>query len=92
MILYLLQKYVIHSAVFFAALVIFPLGFSDNTGYVLVRGFFFGGLLGAGYTFYDFRKRNLWPLYDNLRVPKYLLLCLFFAGFQSLYLVIKPFI
>ena len=61
MIIYLLQKYVIYSAVFFVGLIIFPLGFSENTEHVLARGFFFGGLFGAVYTFYDFRKRNVWP-------------------------------
>jgi len=92
MIIYLFQKYFIYSIVFFVGLVILPLGFFDNTEHVIVRGFFFGGLFGGIYTFYDFKKRNIWPLYDNLRYPKFLLLFIFYIGFQSLYYIIKPFI
>ena len=92
MIVYLVQKFFIYSVLFFAALVIFPLGFFDNTGYVIARGFFFGGIFGGVYLFYDFKKRNIWPLYDNLRYPKYLILFICFIGFQSLWYLIKPFI
>lgn len=93
MIVYLAQKYFIHSVVFFAGLVIFPLGFFDNTEYVIVRGFFFGGLFGGMYTYYDFRSRNIWPLYDNLRHSKYLLLIGLFLCFQLIYfIIIKPLI
>lgn len=92
MIVYLAQKYLIHSTVFFVALVIFPVGFFDNTEHVVVRGFFFGGLFGGVYTFYDFKKRKIWPLYDNLRYPKILLLVIFYIGFQTLYFIIKPFL
>jgi len=90
MIVYLAQKYFINSVVFFVALVIFPLGFFDNTEYVIARGFFFGGLFGGVYTFYDFKKRNIWPLYDNLRYPKIPLLVIFYIGFQTLYFITKP--
>lgn len=82
----------INSMVFFVGLIIFPLGFSDNTEYVIARGFFFGGLFGGIYTFYDFRKRNIWPLYDNLRYSKYLLLSGFFLCFQLIYFIINLFI
>lgn len=92
MIVYLIQKYFIHSLVFFVGLVIFPLSFNDNTGYIIARGLFFGGLFGGAYTFYDFRKRNIWPLYDNLNYSKFLLLLLCFFGFQLLNYLIKPFI
>jgi|GEM_PF-911879 len=92
MIVYLAQKYIINSTVFFVALIIFPLGFFDNAEYVIARGFFFGGVFGGVYTFFDFKKRNIWPLFDNLRYSKYLALALCFVGFQSLYYIIKPFI
>jgi len=91
MIVYLAKKYFIYSLVFFVGLVIFPLGFFENTEYIIVRGFFFGGIFGGVYTFYDFKKRNLWPLYDNLRYSKYLLLFTCFMSFQFLYYLIKPF-
>jgi hypothetical protein len=33
------------------------------------------GAFGAGcMTYFDFRRQNLWIFYDNLRLPKYLLL------------------
>lgn len=92
MITYLVRKYFIYSTVFSIGLIIFPLGFFENAGYVIVRGFFLGGLFGGIYTYYDFRKRKMWPLYDNLRYSKYLILSICFIVFQSLYYLIKPFI
>jgi hypothetical protein len=92
MIVYLAQKYLINSTVFFVALVIFPLGFFDNTEYVIARGFIFGGLFGGVYTVYDFKKRKIWPLYDNLRLPKILLMVFFYIVFQTLYFILKPFL
>ena len=34
------------------------------------RAVLWGGLFAAGQLFREFRKKNLWPLYDNLRITK----------------------
>jgi len=89
MIVYLIQKYFVNSLVFFVALVIFPLGFTGYSDEVILRGFVFGGIFGGLYTFYDFKKRRIWPLYDNLIIPKYYILFSCFIGFQLIYYLFK---
>ena len=33
----------------------------------MLQAFFWSGLAAAPLTYWKFRRRNLWPLYDNLR-------------------------
>lgn len=89
MIVYLAQKYFINSTVFFVGLIIFPLFYFEETTNLVAKTLFLGGLFGGIYTLYDFRKRHIWPLYDNLNYPKYLLLFMFFLSLQILSLIIN---
>lgn len=41
---------------------------------VLRSSLIFASPIAAGMLFFDFRRRNLWPLYDNLRIPRAVLL------------------
>ncbi len=91
MIGYLAQKYYTNSLVFFVAMIIFPLFLIDDTGYLVSRAIFWGGLFGGAYTFYDFRKRKIWPLYDNLTHSKYWLLAVLFISLATLAVLIQIF-
>jgi hypothetical protein len=55
---------------------------------VLHRALFWGALAAAPLTFYELRRRNLWPLFDNLRIPKYLLLGFFVLGTELVNLLL----
>lgn len=87
---YLVEKFILHSTLFFIGLVILPLLFYGQPDYVIPRGVFIGGIFGGIYTYYDFKQRNIWPLFDNFRYPKYLLLLGLFLMFQTLSLILYP--
>lgn len=89
MIVYLAQKYFINSTVFFVGLIIFPWFYAQDPVNLITKTIFWGGLFGGIYTNYDFRKKHLWPLYDNLNYSKYLLLLIFFILLQVLSLIIN---
>lgn len=91
MITYLAQKYIANSFVFFAGLIIFPLSFGYESG-IVAKAIFWGGLFGGFYTFYDFRSRNIWPLFNNLNYPGYMFLTGFFILLQVLSFTIRLFV
>ena len=41
---------------------------------IIPRTLFISGLGAGAIVYWYFKQRNLWPLYDNLRIPKYLIL------------------
>lgn len=82
MIVYLTQQYYINVSVFILGLAFFPVLSGIDPSYVLPRVMFWGGIFGGIYTFYNFKRRNIWPLYDNLRYPKYLLFVGMFLALQ----------
>lgn len=90
--LYFERKYFVHSIVFSAGLVVFPISFTEHTGPETERGLLFGGLFGGICTLYDFKKRHLWSFYDNLRYPTYPMLVIYYLAFLLLYFLIRPFI
>lgn len=92
MVSYLVKKYYVNSVVFFVGFIIFPYLSYGDLPYLLPRAVFLGGLASSVYTWYDFRKRNLWPLFDNLRHSKFLLLGLMFLSLQLIPLIVKPFL
>lgn len=92
MIYYLARKYFTHSFIFLIALIIFPISFFDDHIYFVSRGFFWGGLFGGFYTYYDFKKKKIWPVFDNLQYSKTLLIAGLFLCFQMIFLLLKPLI
>lgn len=82
MILYLSKKYVINTLVFAGALLLFPVLARGTLADFLASALFWGSVFAAGYTYRDFQKRNLWPLYDNLRLPRFALLAGLFLAIQ----------
>ncbi|HKJ34236.1 MAG TPA: hypothetical protein VKA34_20585 [Balneolales bacterium] len=92
MVAYLAQKYFINTLVFVLGLVILPLLFWGDTIYLIPKALFWGGLFGGIYTFFEFRKKHIWPLYDNLGYSKYLLFLILFITLQILSFVISSFI
>ncbi|NBC26199.1 MAG: hypothetical protein GVY08_05025 [Bacteroidetes bacterium] len=89
MIHYLAKKYYSNSVVFFVGFFILPWFSFGDFYYLFPRAVFLGGLASAIYTWYDFRQRNLWPLFDNLRYPKFLLIGLMFFSLQIVPIVLK---
>lgn len=64
---------------------------SSLTG-ILPSALFWGSAAAAGYTYWRFRKNQIWPLYDNLRVPRVLLLGGLFLAVQPLSLALALFL
>ena len=75
MVLYLAAKYFGNALVLATAMAFLSIGLARMPVQEAVpRALFWGGLVAAVVTHRTFKRRNLWPLYDNLRLPKYLLL------------------
>lgn len=91
MIAYLARQYFINALVFVWGLSIIPILSGWNFISVIHQALFWGGIFGAIYTFYYFKKRNVWPLFDNLKYPRYLLLSGFFLSLQILNISIGVF-
>ena len=87
MIWYLARKYVAVVLVLAVVLMMAPAAFGTSPGEVAGRAFFWSGLAAAPLTYWEFRRRSLWPLYDNLRLPRWVLLALLVGLVESLVLV-----
>jgi hypothetical protein len=74
MIGYLVGKYLLSVSLAAIMLGAILLLFGSPLRRVLVESICCGGLLGAALVYHRFRHRNLWPLYDNLRLPRWGLL------------------
>ena len=92
MILFLARKYFVNTLVFAAALALIPVLFGSSLIDVVPTAFFWGSVMAAGYTFWRFRKQNVWPLYDNLRLPRPALFAGLFLGAQLLTLALSVFL
>ena len=79
MIGYLAAKYFGNVLVLTATLALFSSLARIPMHDAVPRALFWSGLIAAVVTYRTFKRRNLWPLYDNLRLPKYVLLGLFVA-------------
>ena len=82
MVLYLVRKYYINSLIFFVGFIIFPYARFGDFHDLFPKAVFLGGLAGAIFTWYDFRKKHLWPLFDNLQHSKFLILGSMFFSLQ----------
>ena len=65
MVWYLARKYVVLVLVLAILMLMVPFGMSLRQS--VVQAFFWSGLAAAPLTYWEFRRRTLWPLYDNLR-------------------------
>ena len=75
MILYLVRKYV---GIVLVLTVLFMLGpiilDQESPGEVVTRAMLWSSLFAAPLTYRELRRHHLWPLYDNLRLPRWMLL------------------
>ncbi len=85
MIWYLARKYVVLVLVLAILMLMVPLGMSLRQS--VVQAFFWSGLAAAPLTYWEFRRRTLWPLYDNLRLPRWILLALLVGFVEGLVLL-----
>lgn len=92
MIFFLARNYFVNSAAFIGGIAIFPIRVGMDIGSAVSLAFFWGGIFGGLYTFYDFNNQNIWPLYDNLRHPKYLLIFEFFLLLQMINIILSQII
>jgi hypothetical protein len=88
MVTYLVKRYVRHTAALVGGLVVLPVLFGGAWLEVIPGALLTGGLLGAAYTEYRIRTRQIGPLFDNLRVPRYAVLGGCFGGLQVLNLAL----
>ena len=86
MIPYLVRKYVAIVLVLAVLMMPFPLIAGTSVHEVVAQAFFWSGLAAAPLTYWEFRRRNLWPLYDNLRLPRFVLLAVLVAAVELLIL------
>ena len=61
----------------------FPFGYS-----LFVNAFVWGGLVGLFLVYIYFRHRNIWVLYLNLRIPRFLHLWFAFAIYTAIFIVL----
>ncbi|MCS4121951.1 hypothetical protein [Salinibacter ruber] len=92
MIVYLARKYLANSLVFAAAFGLLPVLFGGSLTATLVPALFWGSAAAAGYTYWRFRKKQVWPLYDNLRLPPVILLGALFLAVQPLTLALAVYL
>ena len=72
---YLIRKYLVIMAVMTAGLSALPILLTGTTvREAFLQALFWSGLLAAIATHREFARRNVWPLYDNLRQSRYALL------------------
>ncbi|WP_263784508.1 hypothetical protein [Salinibacter grassmerensis] len=88
MIFYLARKYLANTLVFAAIFGLFPILFGGSWTAVLAPALFWGSAAAAGYTYWRFRKKKVWPLYDNLRLSPVVLLGALFLALQPLTLAL----
>lgn len=89
MILYAARKYATNTLVLTALLTLLPVMFGSSLTGILPSALFWGSAGAAGYTYWRFRKKKIWPLYDNLRVPRLALLGGLFLSVQPLTLALS---
>ena len=68
-----------------------PLAFAPDSypaSRVIPRSLFTGGILAVGVVYWIFRRYNLWPLYDNLRLPKLVILSILAVSVQTVNVMI----
>lgn len=92
MIIYLARQYFINVLIFTVGLSFIPILVGWDFSSFIHQALFWGGTFAMIYTFYSFKKKKLWPLFDNLRYPKYILLLGFFLLIQILNISIGIFI
>jgi len=84
---YLVRKYVALVLVLAVLMMPFPIIVGTSVPVVVAQAFFWSGLATAPLTYWEFRRRNLGPLYDNLRLPKWILLALLVGTVEGLVLL-----
>lgn len=88
MIAYLARKYYGAALLVSAGLLIVQSVAGTAFQAALPLSLFVGGLGAMVLIHWRFRRLHLWPLFDNLRLPRVVLLGLLFAGFQFINLLI----
>ena len=69
--LYFLRKYCITWFVLVIALAMMTITIARMApDEVLPKAALWGGLLAMAQTYREFKQKKLWPVYDNLRIPK----------------------
>ncbi len=87
MVWYAVRKYLVWTAVVSTAIaVLWLLGPMPkaNPNALMFRAIFWGGVIGAVVTYYMFKRDNLWVLYSNLRISRFVLLGVLFCAVQFL--------
>ena len=74
MIFYLVRKYVGILLVVAALMIPLPVYTGTAPGEAVLQAFFWSGLAAAPLTYWELRRHSLWPLFDNLRLPRFALL------------------
>jgi len=93
MILYLVRKYVVIVLVITVFLMLGPVILSNRApGTVILTAMFWSNLAAVPLTYWELRRHHLWPLYDNLRLPRWGLLTLLAACFEciAIFLLLWP--
>ena len=84
MIFYLTRTYLVNTLIFAVLFEVVPVLLGTPPTALLVPALFWGSAAAAGYTYWRCWKKNVWPLYDNLRLPP-------LAMLGGLFLSVQPF-
>jgi hypothetical protein len=82
MVFYLARKYYAAALVIGAGILLAQSFAGTAFRAALPLSLFIGGLGAAGLVYWRFERLHRWPLFDNLRLPRIVLLGVFFAGLQ----------
>lgn len=88
MVIYLARKYYVAALVISAGILMAQSFAGTALRAALPLSLFVGGLGAVGLVYWRFQRLHRWPLFDNLRLPRIVLLGLFFAGLQLVNLFI----
>ncbi len=88
MIWYLARKYIVLVLVLAILMVLLPTTLGTSPRQAVWQAFFWSGLAAAPLIYWEFRRRTLWPLYDNLRLPRWILLALLVGVVEGLVLLV----
>ncbi len=87
MIIFLVRKYVGIVLVLAVLLTALPLFFGGSWRETVLTAFFWSSLAAAPLTYWELRRHHLWPLYDNLRLPRLGLLAILTGIAEAMVLI-----
>lgn len=72
MILYLIRKFALLYVAIILMMTFIAMAGGVPSSAALPKATFYAGFFAAGMTWFEIRRKGLWPLYDNLRISPWM--------------------